>query len=156
MRMPRPLVGATAGFLATIPMTAVMTALYPLLPRGQHYSLPPSQITGKATQAMGLQLHIDQNDHRLLTALTHFGFGSMTGTLYTPLARRLPAPPAITGMAYGLLVWLTSYMGWLPALGVLPHAAREPRGRNALMIVAHLVWGLSLGLLTERLDADTK
>jgi uncharacterized membrane protein YagU involved in acid resistance len=48
-----------------------------------------------------------------------------------------------TGAAAGLAVWLASYMGWIPAVGNLEPATRHPARRNALMIVAHLVWGAS-------------
>ena len=152
MAVPRPLLGAAAGFLATIPMTAVMTALYPLLPAGQQYPLPPSQITARATAEVGVQHDIDPDEHRALALLNHFGFGTVSGALFAPLARLVPLSPALSGIVWGLLVWLSSYMGWVPALGVLPKASHEPRGRNVLMIGAHIVWGVSLGILVKRFD----
>jgi hypothetical protein len=34
-----------------------------------------------------------------------------------------------------------------------PPATQHPAARNALMIGAHIVWGASLGLLADRIDA---
>jgi uncharacterized membrane protein YagU involved in acid resistance len=55
---------------------------------------------------------------------------------------------------FALLVWLVSYLGWIPAANILPPATDQPKRRNALMIAAHVVWGVSLGsvfaLLTDR------
>jgi hypothetical protein len=54
-------------------------------------------------------------------------------------------------VAYGLAVWAGSYLGWLPAAGVLPPATEEPAGKNAVMILAHVACGAALGVLTDRL-----
>jgi putative membrane protein len=85
----------------------------------------------------------------------------MAGGVYALLAdrfhqpiRQIPLPPAVRaasiGSLYGLLVWTASYLGWLPAVGILAPATRHPARRNALMIVAHLIWSATLGLLVER------
>ena len=47
----------------------------------------------------------------------------------------------VSGPASGVAVWLASYMGWIPAVGILEPAPRHPVRRNGLMIGAHLVWG---------------
>jgi putative membrane protein len=46
-------------------------------------------------------------------------------------------------------VWAGSYLGLLPVLGILSPATRHPTGRNALMIAAHIIWGATLGILTD-------
>jgi hypothetical protein len=56
----------------------------------------------------------------------------------------------LAGTLYGLVVWGASYLGLVPALGLLSPATRHPRRRNALMIAAHLVWGAALGLLAAQ------
>ncbi len=55
-------------------------------------------------------------------------------------------PPALAGAGFGLAVWAGSYLGWLPAAGILRPATEHPPRRVALMIAAHLVWGASAGL----------
>lgn len=46
-------------------------------------------------------------------------------------------------------VWTVSYLGWVPALGLLTPAGRHPSRRNARMIAAHLVWGTVITAATE-------
>jgi putative membrane protein len=46
-------------------------------------------------------------------------------------------------------VWTISYVGLLPLSGLFEPATEQPARRNALMIAAHVVWGLGLGVLTE-------
>lgn len=89
---------------------------------------------------------MDSSQRRSLTWLAHFGYGTAMGSLYGLIEPRLAGPPAVRGMTFGLGVWTGSYLGLLPALRLLRPATQHPPRRNALMIAAHLVWGLFLGL----------
>jgi hypothetical protein len=59
----------------------------------------------------------------------------------------------MTGVALGLGVWTASYLGVLPALGILRPATEHPARRTALMIAAHVVWGSALGSTLQALDS---
>jgi NO-binding membrane sensor protein with MHYT domain len=48
---------------------------------------------------------------------------------------------------FGLGVWATSYLGWLPAFGVRQPITYDPLPRTGLMIAAHLAWGMAAGLV---------
>jgi putative membrane protein len=146
--------GGIAGLVATAPMSAVMLGLRRLLPRREQYALPPRQITVAATRKAGVDEHLDEPVRSLVTVVAHFGYGAAAGTMYAPLSRWVPLPPVAAGTAYGLVVWATSYLGLLPGLGLISPATDHPTRRNALMIVAHMVWGAALALLLERLDAQ--
>ena len=89
-----------------------------------------------------------------MTVLAHFGDGAGAGTVYAPRSRGVPLPPVAGGIAYGLVVWTASYLGLLPVVGLISPAINHPARRNALMIVAHVVWGATLALLLEHLDAQ--
>jgi uncharacterized membrane protein YagU involved in acid resistance len=148
----RMLAGSLAGFAATAPMTAVMEALYRVLPPHEKRGpLPPREITQKAADAADVADDLSEPQKKGLTGLVHFGFGTGAGAAYGAVAPHLPLGPAANGVAYGLAVWAGSYLGWLPAAGVLPPATEEPAGKNAVMILAHVVWGAALGVLTDRL-----
>ena len=56
---------------------------------------------------------------------------------------------AARGALFGLLVWGVSYLGWVPAAKILPPAHRDRRDRQVTMVIAHLVFGASLGLLLK-------
>ena len=142
------LAGALAGLAATVPMTLAMEAMHRRLPHHERYALPPRKITMRAAGAARAGHRLDESERLGLTLAAHFGYGTAAGALYGPLANRVKGPAAVKGMGYGLLVWAGSYLGLLPALGLLSPATDHPPRRNALMIAAHLVWGATLGLLT--------
>jgi uncharacterized membrane protein YagU involved in acid resistance len=148
--------GAVAGFVATVPMTLFMEALHQRLPAHERYPLPPSEIVEKLTADVGAREQVDAPEHIALTLLAHFGYGAATGAVYAPLARALHPPPLLSGVTFGLAVWGASYLGLLPALGILRPATTHPARRNALMIGAHVVWGAALGLLMEQISRSER
>lgn len=139
--------GALAGTIATGPMTAAMLLLRCLLPPMERYPLPPKQIAVRLLEDKGPIHNLAEPWRTGVTLVLHFGYGAFAGALYTPLARRVPLPAALRGMGFGLGIWAASYLGWLPALGILAPATDHPTGRNILMITAHLIWGAGTGLL---------
>ena len=149
--MQTTLAGTVAGLAATAPMTGVMLALHRVLPARERYPLPPRQITMRVAEAVGVKQELGEPGREAATAVSHFGYGATAGALYGLLAPHIPGPPLVKGIGFGLAVWTGSYLGWLPAAGILPPATREPARRNALMIAAHVVWGAATGLLTEHL-----
>jgi putative membrane protein len=166
--MQAELAGMTAGLAATAPMTAAMAFMHRMLPPEERYPLPPRQIVDNAIRKTDMEeetpgrphlggerrtgLEDVADDERSGLALAaHFAFGAMAGTAYGPIARTRPASPVLAGVGFGLMVWVSQYLGVLPAVGVLSNATNHPARRNALMIAAHVVWGASLGLMTDRL-----
>jgi uncharacterized membrane protein YagU involved in acid resistance len=154
--LQRAAIGAVAGFVATAPMTSVMLALSRKL-QGETDPLPPEVVTERVTQRAGLDDEV--RGLRMPVFLTsHFGFGAVAGALYyallEPGLRWLP----VRGQLYGMLVWLLSYAGWLPALNLFPDPAHTSRRRTVQLILAHLAWGSSLqsgaALLEQRLNQD--
>lgn len=142
--------GALAGGLATGPMTAVMVLMHRQLSWHERHPLPPEHITETITHRIGIGKHLSEAEHQAVSWAGHFGFGAGAGALYAPLAQKVEAPPALKGAAFGLLVWAGSYLGWLPATEILYQPREQPARPNWMMVIAHLVWGIGLGLLTER------
>lgn len=153
--MNKLLVGAVAGLGATVPMTAAMEIMHRNLPEEEQYPLPPRTITMKAADAVDLKDKMDEEERTTLTLVSHFAYGAAAGALYAPLARKIPLSPMLAGASYGLAVWAGSYLGWLPALGVLKPATKHPVRRTALMIAAHLVWGAALGATLPLVEEDS-
>jgi hypothetical protein len=151
--LPRALAGAAAGFLGTLPMSIVMLAFHRTLPWTQRDPLPPAQVTDRLLAKIDLADDLSHDQRSALTAVNHFAYGAAMGGLYGTLT---PDPlnkhPVSSGVAYGLTVWAGSYFGLLPSLGLYRPATREPLARNLLLIGAHVVWGASLGLMTDRLS----
>jgi len=146
--------GALAGCIATGPMTVAMLLMHRFLPGEQQYALPPMLITRRLTGGKGPFARLGTHEHKGLTFLTHFGFGTAFGAAYALVPRGGPLPAPLRGILFALCIWTGSYLGWIPAANILPPATRHPAGRNVLMIAAHIVWGALLGILLERLDPD--
>ena len=132
--------GATAGTLATALMSALMLAARRLGITGQ---LPPEKITSKMLRSHGIRPDAGQQD-ALATGL-HFAFGAAAGAAFGVVARRVPVPSVPLGIAYGTAIWGVSYMGWVPSMGLMRRADRDQRGRQAVMLAGHVVFGATLG-----------
>jgi putative membrane protein len=133
-------------------MTAAMELMHRMLPAAEQYPLPPSEITAELTDEVGLRGNLKPGQHLALTLVNHFAYGAAAGSIYGMIAKQLPLPPIVKGIGFGLGVWSISYLGLLPALGILRPATEHPARRNVLMIVAHVVWGSVTGLVTQRLQ----
>lgn len=145
--------GTIAGVAATVPMTLAMELLQQGLPWYQRYALPPRRILRSAAHAAGLRDATGDSEWSPATLVAHFGYGGAVGAVYAPLSRRVPVPRAVSGPVYALGVWAGSYLGWLPAADLHEPATDEPARRNALMIAAHLVWGVAAGLMLDALES---
>lgn len=149
-------VGAIAGLVATGPMTAFMKGVHATLPPDEQTPIPPREITERATAMAGVRQELSDGERLGLSVAAHFAFGATTGAVYGPLAHHFRLPPVAGGIAYGLGVWATSYLGWLPAAGLYRSPGREPAGRHFMIFGAHVVWGAVLGVLTDQLSGEDK
>ena len=148
--MNKIVAGTLAGLAATAPMTAAMVGMHKRLPPHEKYPLPPRKVTMRAAQAVGLRKKMDERERTAATMAAHFGYGAAMGGIFAALAPHTPGKPVPKGIVWGLIVWSTSYLGFLPALNLHESATDHPRERNILMVLAHVVWGASLGLLLSR------
>jgi hypothetical protein len=136
--------GSLAGLAATIAMSAVMLAARRA---GMMGKLPPERITEAGLRR--LNIRASETSQNALSTLAHLGYGAGGGALFAALQRLLKdrMPPLAGGLGYGLLIWVVSYAGWVPALGIMPPPQRDRRRRPTAMVIAHLVYGGALGLL---------
>jgi putative membrane protein len=157
MELSRLFSGTIAGFVATAPMSLAMKGMQALLPEKESYSLPPSIISFNAANKSG-QPPSNEKEHTVLTLLAHFGAGAGFGLFYglgSVGSKKLKSNP-LRGIVFGLLVWSVNYLGIMPVLNLYNSASKEPVRRNALMIIAHLVWGITTDLVFRRLDSVRK
>ena len=145
--------GAAAGLMATLPMTIFMQAAWLRLPAREMHPLPPRQITRKWLKQLVVPRRVSQPSQIVLTGVLHFLFGSMAGSLYGIVEEKLPLRSPVKGSLAGMVVWTGSYLGWIPVLGIMPPATKHPWRMNLLMIVAHLIWGVSVGVLAKKLNS---
>lgn len=150
-------IGMVAGLVGTAPMTAVMKLIHVGLPQRQRQiPIPPHQVTMAAMEMTGVKAQMNERARAVATVVSHFAYGAAAGGVYAAVEGRLPGGPAKKGVIFGLGVWAGSYLGWLPAAGVLPPATRWPAGRNLMMILSHVVWGVSTAVVTGALVARNR
>src|SRR5688572_22570812 len=138
--MNRILLGALAGLAATAPMTLAMKLMHEQLPREERYPLPPRQVTEGVAEKAGVNEKLDEGEREAATWASHFAYGAACGALYGALSGEgCDRRPLLSGVGFGVAVWAGSYLGWLPAAGILSPATEHPARRNALMIAAHVV-----------------
>ena len=80
------------------------------------------------------------------------GYGATAGVAYAALTRPASRGP-LTGTFFGLAVWAGSYEGWVPAAHVLPPTHRDRRARAITILLAHVVYGATLGVVARRTGA---
>lgn len=143
------LTGATAGIAATAVMTAALL-VQAAVTRGE---LEPKRITEWVVARLGLELSEPALD--FATGVNHLAFGTSMGALYGLWRGRrdTAARPALSGVAYGIGVWASSYAGWVPALGIMPPPHRDKPGRAARIHVSHWIYGATLGAVEAGLTA---
>jgi hypothetical protein len=127
--------GALAGFAATLPMTIAMYWMHARLPSQERYPLPPRELS-ESLSSFGMPTST-------ATLLYHFLYGAAAGSLYAAVSGN---PAARSGALYAVAVWAGSYLGWIPAVRLLRPAPEHPARRNGVMITAHIVWGVCLAV----------
>ncbi len=134
----RLLIGGIAGFVGTIAMTAAMRRLHERLPPRERYPLPPREIIDSTADKAGLP--VADEAAKDVTTAAHFAYGAASGALLG-VANIMVGP--VTGGVAGVGVWLASYMGWIPGVGILKPPTDHPPRRNLLMLASHVVWGVA-------------
>jgi putative membrane protein len=135
-------------------MSIFMVVGWALLPRREQYHLPPRQITEEITERVGLEDDMTEDQLVGLTIFSHFGYGALFGAIYALFEERMQLHASLKGAVTGMAIWIGSYLGWLPALGILRPATRHPWRRNLMMILAHFIWGIALGEVVRKLSED--
>lgn len=130
------LIGGIAGFVGTLTMTSAMSRGHRRLPREERYPLTPREIVDSTVEQVGMNLGNDAAKD--VTIAAHFAYGAACGAL---IAAASPKITETKGALAGVGVWLVSYLGWIPGVGILRPATEHPLRRNLLMIGSHIVWG---------------
>ncbi len=136
--------GAVAGTLATLAMSATMFGFKRLGLMGR---MPPEMITSRLLNRFGIRRSRKTQD--LLASVNHIAFGAGGGAAFSVLRRRVPGsvPTLPLGLLFAFGIWAVSYVGWAPALGLMPRPQEDRPGRQPSMVAAHLVYGAALAFL---------
>src|SRR5690348_1346623 len=97
----RVVLGGVSGFLATVPMSIAMQAMFERLPFFERYRLPPERISVKVLEEKVLGHRLGEPEHSIATTISHFGYGTACGLMYGAIGDLLPLPPVLRGMIFG-------------------------------------------------------
>jgi hypothetical protein len=127
--------GFLAGALATVPMSGEFLAAR----RARLIDeLPPH----KAIRSVAPSLPEPRLSR--ISAVAHLLIGGGAGACYaTVLPRKARGP--ISGIVFGISVWLAGYEAVMPVVTDIPPAHRDQRGRAGTILLAHLIYGAVLG-----------
>jgi hypothetical protein len=136
--------GGLAGLAGTAAMSVAMLGAQKA---GWMGKMPPKKITEAALGALRVNRSAPRSN--ALSTVAHFGYGVAGGVLFAAGTRRLlPRARGVgpaAGAAFGIGVWALSYLGWVPALGIMPPPHRDRPGRPTAMVLAHLIYGTLVG-----------
>ena len=144
--------GAAGGTVATLAMSALMLAGGAV---GLMGTQPPRRVVDKAADKLDLEA-TDPGTRNAAASALHVAIGALAGAMLA-LARsalpvtRSPSNGPLLGAAFGLGFWALAYLAIAPALNLLPPATRDRPGRPQVMIAAHLVYGLTTAVVSDRL-----
>jgi uncharacterized membrane protein YagU involved in acid resistance len=150
---------AFRGLAAGIFGTALMTLVFILLdraPRGRETIAPsdPERLIYRAGAKAGARSIAYSPEQRGEAAtIAHFGYGGAWGALYALASLFLPRGAVIGGTVFGVLVWIVSFVGFLPAIRQLPPPWQDSPRQVAASLASHLAYGIGTSLALTVLAA---
>ena len=159
--------GFAAGLAGTTTMTATM---FVLQKSGLLGRMPPRLLVERTLMRVGLHRgRTSRRTRHVLTTLGHVGCGGPRGAAFEVARRAIAARrgrdgslPALglAGVAFGTAVWVVSYAGVIPAVGLMARPSKDRLGRPTAMILAHWIYGATVALtagtqLASRADEVT-
>jgi uncharacterized membrane protein YagU involved in acid resistance len=125
-----------AGLVGTTAMTGLMLTA-PMM------GMPPMNIGEMLGSMMG--------GVTALGWIAHFMIGTTLATAYAAFfAERLPGPPVVRGMLFGIAPWLLAQVVVMPMMGAGFFSGSLMAATGSLM--GHLVYGAVLGTVYSRTD----
>jgi hypothetical protein len=133
--------GFAAGLVATFLMSRGFSIAQSL---GAIRELPPR----KAVKAVSPQ--IEEPNRTTVATVAHYLVGGGSGALYGMASSANPRSRGpLTGVLFGLAVWMFGYEFLMPRVTEMPLAHRDKRSRALTILIAHVIYGLSLGTVSR-------
>jgi hypothetical protein len=138
--------GAAAGFASTVAMQGLMAASKQVAPE----VLPPiKQDPGEFMVEQAEKILAPETREEVpeiaekATAITlAFGYGMTAGALYAAL-RSDAKNILVEGTVLGLSTWAAGYLGWLPALDLMPPLNKQNAKQIAGPVISHVIFGVA-------------
>ena len=150
----RIILGAAAGLASTIALQGIRTSTKQLLPQ----TTPPMRedpgefMVGQAEELLPYETReqVPQVVETTAAKSLALGYGMTAGAIYAAL-RPDGGDPLLDGVGLGLGTWAVGYLGWLPALGLMPPIHRQEAPQVVVPIMQHVLFGIATALVYRRL-----
>ena len=116
----------------------------------------PQAVEEWAAQRAGLEVPGGPAGHHLLDQALHTGYGVMAGVVYGAALGTAGRRPLAYGTAFGVLVWLVGSGALFPLLRIARPFWRSGGAENAINLVAHVVHGISVQLVSEEMAQQNR
>ena len=155
----RLMLGATAGVAGTMVLQGVRGASQKYLPGTMEPTwVEPSEfMVDRAESALPdkAQEKVPGAVETAAGAGLGLGYGGTAGALYAAF-RDPGANPLIDGAVLGLATWAAGYLGWMPALDLMPAVTEQGTAEAVGPAVRHALYGVAVvgayNLLAELVD----
>jgi hypothetical protein len=138
--------GAAAGFAGTLAIQAFMTANQKWFPSvAPSIRQDPGEFMVESVEAalpVMVRERIPEAVESGAATLLALGYGLTFGVLYA-MYRPKAGAPLRDGIALGVVNWATGYLGWLPALGLMPPAWQQQPRQVTTGVAEHVVYGIT-------------
>jgi hypothetical protein len=150
-RTRRIVYGALGGAIGAACMTVVRLA-------ARRRGLVDKTVSQAAEEWLASRTKIaaprDPAMHHLLDQTLHAGYGASWGALYG-LAASHPGRHRSGGLGFGIITWLAGSWLLMPMLGAKRPPWRNGVRENGVDLVAHLLYGLTVALVSAEMTAQT-
>jgi hypothetical protein len=137
--------GAAAGLVGTFALQGIREPSQKLLPE----TTPPIRedpgefMVEQAEEVLPAEMReqVPGAAETMAAKSLALGYGMTAGTLYA-LLRPDAGDLVVDGVALGVGTWAAGYLGWMPALGLMPSITEQDTMEVAGPIVQHMLFGI--------------
>lgn len=143
--LKRSLLGMAAGLAGTFALQGIRLPSQHLLPE----TMPPIRkdpgefMVEQAEEVLPTRLRqqIPSVAEAVAERSLALGYGMTAGALYAAFHRTV-GDLIVDGLTLGMVTWAAGYLGWMPALGLMPPITKQNAAEVSGPIVQHLLFGI--------------
>lgn len=152
----RAVFGALAGVAGGLAMTVMVQKVAPkVLPEEMRPDgFAPKKAVEWTEEETGHSEALSEGQEMKAAMVGHLGYSAAAGAVYG-LAREevRSVPTPLAGAALGLALWVLSFEGWMPAVGIMERTTEKPMMKWPAPIMGHVLFGVVTALAFEGLEA---
>jgi hypothetical protein len=142
------LAGVVGGFAGALIMSLGIKASDRL---GQTYRPLPLLLEQKIERQTGMIPQTGRRRAKSIAPLEHFALGMLFGAVFGGMKSFVRIPAVAGGLLYGLAIYVLNLGGITSAIKLTRGAGREEPASVIRRVVIHLMYGLTLGVVSSQM-----